>query len=163
MTDGAPARGRWAVVLSLAVALFLTILPMPVWAEDLRPQWVALTLIFWCLTLPDRVGVFWAFAAGLVLDAASGTLFGHHALGLSLAAYVVVELHPRLRIFPLWQQTMFVWVLLLVERLLFLWVLAGTGAPTPTLSYWAPTFSGMLLWPWVAAVLRDLGRRAGAL
>ena len=156
-------RGRWLVVLSLAIAVFFTILPMPVWAEELRPQWVALTLIFWALALPDRVGVFWAFAAGLVLDAATGTIFGHHALGLSLAAYVAVELHPRIRIFPLWQQTLFVWVLLLVERLMFLWVLAATGQPTPTLIYWAPTFLGMLLWPWVSVILRDLARRAGAI
>lgn len=155
--------GRWAIVLSLAIALFLSILPMPVWAEDLRPQWVALTLIFWTLSLPGRVGVFWAFGTGLVLDAATGTLFGHHALGLSLVSYVAVELYPRVRIFPLWQQSLFVWMLLLVERLLFLWILAATGQPTPTLVYWVPTLAGMLLWPWISAVLRDLGRRAGAL
>jgi rod shape-determining protein MreD len=156
-------RGLWSVVLSLAIAVFCTILPMPSWAEDLRPQWVALTLIFWALALPDRVGVFWAFGAGLVLDAAVGAPFGQHALGLSLVAYVTVELHPRLRIFPMWQQTLFVWVLLLVERLMFLWVLAATGQPTPTLVYWAPTVMGMVLWPWISVVLRDLGRRAGAI
>lgn len=155
--------GRWAPVLSLAVALVLSILPMPEWAEDLRPQWVALTLLFWTLYLPDRIGIFWAFGTGLVADAATGTLFGHHALGYLLVAYVAVELHPRVRSFPLWQQTLFVWVLLLVERLMFLWVLTATGQPTPTLIYWAPTFVGMLLWPWVSVVLRDLGRRAGAL
>jgi rod shape-determining protein MreD len=159
----AGGRGLWAVVLSLALAIFLAILPMPVWAEDLRPQWVTLTLVFWTLALPDRVGIFWAFGTGLALDAATGALFGHHALGLCLVAYITVELHPRLRIFPLWQQTLFVWVLLLVERLMYLWVLAATGQPTPTLIYWVPTFLGMLLWPWIAAVLRDLGRRAGAI
>jgi rod shape-determining protein MreD len=162
MTQTGPS-GLWAVVLSLMLAVFLTILPMPVWAEDLRPQWVALTLIFWVLALPDRIGVFWAFGTGLVLDAATGTLFGHHALGLSLVAFVAVGLHPRIRIFPMWQQSLFVWVLLLVERLMFLWVLAATGQPTPTLIYWAPTFLGLLLWPWLAVVLRDLGRRAGAI
>jgi rod shape-determining protein MreD len=156
-------RGGWSIVLSLALAVFFTILPLPAWAEDLRPQWVALALIFWALVLPDRVGVFWAFGAGLVLDAATGTLFGQHALGLCLATYVAVELHPRIRIFPLWQQTLFVWVLLLLERLMFLWVLAATGQPTPTLVYWAPTLLGALLWPWISVVLRDLGRRAGAI
>ena len=38
----------WTVVLSLALAMFLTILPMPAVVEDFRPQWVALTIIFWC-------------------------------------------------------------------------------------------------------------------
>jgi rod shape-determining protein MreD len=52
---------------------------------------------------------------------------------------------------------------LLLERLLYLWVLSATGQLTPTLYYWVPTFIGALLWPWVYAVLRDLGRRAGVL
>lgn len=155
-------RGTWVVFLTLVVALFLTILPLPTAGEDLRPQWVAMTLIFWALALPERVGVFWAFGTGLVLDVASGTLLGHHALGLSLVVYVAVELHARVRIFPLWQQALFVWVLLILERLLALWVLGATGQPMPGLAYWASTFVGLLLWPWLYVVLRDLSRRAGA-
>jgi rod shape-determining protein MreD len=155
-------RGTWLVSATLVVALFLTILPLPAMAEDLRPQWVAMTLIFWALALPERVGVFWAFGVGLVLDVATGTLLGHHALGLSVVAYVAVELHARVRIFPLWQQALFVWVLLILERLLALWVLGATGQPMPSLSYWGSTFVGLLLWPWLYVVLRDLARRAGA-
>jgi len=153
--------GGWVVLLTLVIALFLTILPLPLAGEDLRPQWVAMTLIFWALILPDRVGVFWAFGTGLVLDVATGTLLGHHALGLSLVAYVAVELHARVRIFPLWQQALFVWLLLVLERLLALWVLGATGQPMPSLSYWGSTFVGLLLWPWLSVVLRDLARRTG--
>ena len=156
-------RGTWAVWVSLLIALFLTILPMPAWMDDFRPPWVVLTLIFWSLTLPERVGVFSAFAAGLTLDVTTGALLGHHALGFSVVAYLAVELHQRVRTFPLWQQTLFVWLLLLAERLLYLWVLGATGQPTPSLVYWVPTFLGAALWPWVFVVLRDLARRAGAL
>lgn len=155
-------RGTWLVSATLVVALFLTMLPLPAMAEDLRPQWVAMILVFWALALPERVGVFWAFGTGLVLDVATGTLLGHHALGLSVVAYVAVELHARVRIFPLWQQALFVWVLLILERLLALWVLGATGQPMPSLSYWGSTFVGLLLWPWLYVVLRDLARRAGA-
>ena len=153
------ARVVWG---SLFVAIFLTILPMPVWIEEFRPPWAALTLIFWSLTLPERVGVLTAFGVGLVLDVTTGTLLGHHALALSVAVYGMVELHQRVRTFPLWQQSLFVWVLLLLERLLYLWVLSATGQLTPSLLYWVPTLLGALLWPWLYAVLRDLGRRAGA-
>lgn len=149
------------VLLTLVAALFLTILPLPAPAEDLRPQWVALTLIFWALALPDRVGVFWAFGTGLVLDVATGTLLGHHALGLSVVVYLALELHARVRIFPLWQQALLVWLLLVLERLLALWVLGATGQPMPSLTYWWSTFVGLLLWPWLTVVLRDLARRAG--
>jgi rod shape-determining protein MreD len=152
-------NGTRVILTSFAVALFLTILPWPAWAEEFRPQWLTMTLIYWSLALPNRVGVFWGWGAGLVLDVVSGTVLGQHALGLSVTAYLAVELHPRIRVFPLLQQAVSVWVLLLVERLLSLWVIGATGQPTPTLWYWMPTFVGMLLWPWVFILLRDVRRR----
>lgn len=155
----APRSGVFVVLVTLGVALFLTILPMPQWAEDFRPQWVAMVLIYWALALPARVGVFWAWCTGLVLDVTSGTVLGQHALSLSVPVYLAVELHARIRIFPLPQQALSVWVLLLAERLLSMWVVGATGQPTPTLWYWTPTFIGMLLWPWVFILLRDLRRR----
>lgn len=154
-------RGLWMVLSSLALAMFLTIVPMPAGLEDFRPQWVTLTLLFWCLTLPERVGVFWGFGTGLMLDVLTASVLGQQALGLSLVAYVAVKLHARIRLFPLWQQSFFVWVLLLAERLLTLWILGATGQPMPTLSYWIPTFIGLLLWPWLSAVLTQVERRMG--
>ena len=152
-------NGTQAILISLVVAMFLTILPWPTWAEEFRPQWLAMTLIYWSLALPNRVGVFWGWVVGLVLDVVSGTVLGQHALSLSVTAYLAVELHPRIRVFPLLQQAVSVWVLLLVERLLSLWVMGAAGQPTPTLWYWMPTFVGMLLWPWVFILLRDVRRR----
>jgi rod shape-determining protein MreD len=155
-------QGYGLVVASIAVALILTILPMPAWAAELRPQWLALTVIYWSLAQPERVGVFWAFGTGVLLDVVSGTVLGQNALSLSVVAYLAVELHQRIRIFPIWQQAVSVWMLLLVERLLTVWVLGATGAPTPTLWYWVPSFVGMLLWPWLSAVLSDLDGRLAA-
>lgn len=152
-------KGIRFILFTLGVALFLTIFPLPPWGEDFRPQWMALTLIFWALTLPARIGVFWAFGSGVALDVTAGTLLGQHALSLSVPVYLALELHPRIRSFPLPQQAFSVWVLLLVERLLSLWVLGATGQPTPTLWYWMPTFVGMLLWPGLYLMLRDLCRR----
>jgi rod shape-determining protein MreD len=162
MTD-APVRGGWLILASLLVALFLMVLPMPVGADAVRPQWVALITLYWCLSVPERFGVFSAFAMGLALDVVSGSLFGQHALGLSLIAYAAVELHQRIRLFPLWQQALFVWFLLLVERLLNLWVLAGTGQAIPSSVYWVPTLLGLVLWPWLVVIMNDLRRRVGVL
>jgi rod shape-determining protein MreD len=152
-------KGTWVILASLAAALFLTLLPLPDWAQDLRPQWVAMTLIYWALALPGRVGVFWAWTTGLVMDVAVGSLLGQHALGFAVVAWLAVELHQRIRVFPPVQQAVTVWVLLLLERLLALWVNGATGQPTPTLWYWAPTLAGMLLWSWLFSALRNLRRR----
>jgi rod shape-determining protein MreD len=152
-------NGTGVILVTLGGALVLSILPMPQGTEYFRPQWLAMTLIYWALALPTRVGVFWAWGAGLVLDVISGTVLGQHALSLSVSVYLAVELHLRIRSFPLPQQAVAVWVLLLVERLLSLWVIGATGQPTPTLWYWMPTFISMLLWPWAFILLRDLRRR----
>ncbi len=147
------------ILITFIIALGLSIMPLPTWAQDFRPQWVNLALIYWCLALPQRVGVGSAWTLGLFEDVLRGTLLGQHALGLSLTAYIVVNLHQRIRVFPLWQQSLSVLALLLVERLLSLWIIGATGQPMPTLWYWVPTIMGMLLWPWVFIVLRDIRRR----
>jgi rod shape-determining protein MreD len=156
-----PRRGGWLILVSLLIAFALMILPMPVAAEGLRPQWVALLTLYWCLAVPERFGVFAAFGTGLALDVISGALLGQHALGLSLIGYAAVALHQRVRLFPIWQQTLFVWALLLVERVINVWILAATAQPLPGLDYWLATLLGVLLWPWLFVIMSDLGRRAG--
>jgi rod shape-determining protein MreD len=147
--------------LTLLGALTLSIVPLPSWGESLRPQWVVLVLIYWCLVQPARAGVFTGFAFGLAQDVVSGTLLGAHAFSLSVVAFLAEELHRRIRAFPLWQQSLVVWLLLLVERLLSLWVHGAIGQPTPALAYWVPTFVGMLLWPWLSPLLDRWRASAG--
>jgi rod shape-determining protein MreD len=152
-------RNGVIIALAFVLALGLTVMPLPVWAQDFRPQWVTLVLIYWCLALPQRVGIGTAWSVGLLQDVLTGTLLGQHALSLTITAFLTMHLHQRIRIFPLLQQSLSVLVLLLVERLLSLWVIGATGQPTPTLWYWMPVFIGTLLWPWVFIILRNLRRR----
>jgi rod shape-determining protein MreD len=88
-------------------------------------------------------------------------VLGQHALSLSVVCFLAVELHQRVLPFPAWQQALSVWLLLLAERLLALWILGATGQPTPSLSYWMPTFAGALLWPALARLLRAVQERFG--
>lgn len=149
-------RAIGAVLATLVIAGFLTILPMPSWAVALRPQWLALVLIFWLLTVPEHIGVFWSFGVGLLLDVIASTVLGQHALSFSVMGYLVVELRQRIQLFRFWQQALSVWLLLTTERLLSLWILGATGQPMPTLAYWLAPVVGMLLWPWLYLLLRDL-------
>lgn len=153
------ARGGFMILLTFCFALILTILPLPEWARVFRPQWVALVLIYWSMALPHRVGVGYGFIFGILLDVLTGTLLGQHALGLSVVAYTTLKLHQRIRVFPLWQQSLVVLLLLVVEHLLALWVMGAINERPPGLIYWAVPPIGALLWPWVFVVLRDLRRR----
>ena len=51
------ARGQLIILATFLAALVLTMLPWPHWTEQFRPDWVGLVLIYWCIALPQRVGV----------------------------------------------------------------------------------------------------------
>jgi rod shape-determining protein MreD len=152
------ARGTWVILITFLVAMLLMILPLPEWARPFRPQWVTLTLVYWCIALPHRFGVGTGFTLGIVLDVLTGTLLGQHALGLSLVAFIAVQLHARIRVFPFWQQSLAVMVLLIVEHLFALWVMGAIGQTPPGLLYWVVPLIGAMLWPWVFVTLRNVRR-----
>ncbi len=155
----APKQGGVIILLSFVVALLLTVLPLPEWAQPYRPQWYTLTLIYWTLALPERVGVGIGWLLGIVVDVLTAALLGQHALSLALIAFITHKMHQRVRLFPLWQQSLTVLSLLLIEKLLALWVMGAAQQPTPSLLFWAPPLVGMFLWPWVYIILRDLRRK----
>ncbi|MCP5149441.1 MAG: rod shape-determining protein MreD [Chromatiales bacterium] len=144
---------------TLLLALALTALPVPPWAAIWRPAWVALVLIYWCMAVPSRIGVLAAWTVGLLLDVLSGTLLGQHALGLALVAYVTHETHRRVRVLPLWQQAVSVFVLVFVYQMLLLWINGIQGLPVVASAYWTAPLVSTLLWPWVFVVLRDVRRK----
>ena len=154
-----PRSGGIIILLRFLIALLLTIMPLPEWARLLRPQWYTLVLIYWTLALPQRVGVGIGWLVGITVDVMTGTLLGQHALPLALIAYITYETHQRVRLFPLWQQSLIVMALLLIEKLLSIWVMGTLSLPAPPLSFWAPPLIGMLLWPWIYIILRDVRRR----
>lgn len=155
----ARARGLLIIVASFVVAFMLTVLPLPDWARPFRPEWTALVLIYWCMALPDRVGVAVAWTVGLLLDVLTGTLLGQHALGLSVIAYIALLMHQRIRVFPVRQQAFTVLIILLIYQLLLLWVMGLAGHPPRSWTYWGASLTSTVLWPWVFIILRVTRRR----
>ncbi len=153
------SSGVWVIIASFAIALMLSALPMPEWAELWRPAWVALVLIYWCIALPSRAGVLVGWSVGLLLDVMTGTLLGQHALGLAFAAFISHHLHLRVRVLPLWQQGVTVFGLVFVFQAIVLWINGIKGLPVSLAAYVAAPVVSMLLWPWVSVVLRDVRRR----
>ncbi len=134
---------------ALAIAVFLTLLPLPGFLEPLRPYWVALVLVYWCMEVRSHVSLGGAFALGLLLDLLMGSLLGMHALSLVIIVYLVQRFRARIRFFPPWQQALAILVLLVNDRIILLWITALLGEPMPTWRYWLGPLSGMAFWPWV--------------
>ena len=91
--------------ISLLAALFLNGLPWGGIALILRPDFVALVLLYWCMHKPLRVGIGLSWAVGILADVADASVFGQHALAYTLLAFGGVVLHRRLQMFDLRQQT----------------------------------------------------------
>jgi rod shape-determining protein MreD len=152
-------RNGWIILTVFILALILSVMPIPIWAKSFRPQWLTLVLIYWCLAIPHKVNIGSAWILGIIQDVLCGTLLGQRALALSIVAFATITLHLRIRIFPLWQQSFAIMVLLLLDRLLDLWIIVATGQPIPNLSYWIPALTSSLLWPWLYIILRDVRKK----
>ena len=151
-------RGGATILLTFILALLLQMFALPDWAQSLRPDWITLVLIYWCIALPERVGVGVGWLAGLMLDVSNGALLGQNALTLAIVAYLALRLHQRIRLFPLWQQSVSVLLLITLHLMLVLWIKGAVGQSTETWAYWLPALTSTLLWPPVYIVLRGLRR-----
>jgi rod shape-determining protein MreD len=148
-----PAR-PWFIVLTLGLALLANLLPLSGITLALRPDFVALVLLYWCIREPRYVGVGVAWCVGLLMDVGDATLFGQHALAYAFLAYSAEFFRRRVLRFPLWQQAAQVAVLLGVCALIVLLVRSVGGAPLPRWTYVVPPAVGALLWPAVTLLLQ---------
>lgn len=159
MNTPSVAKGRLVLAATFAIALLAAIMPGPVWAEPFRPDWVGLVLVYWVLAAPQRVAVGTGWTLGLALDVLQGAILGSNALAKAVIAFLTLKLHLKLRMFPRWQQAVAVLMLLLLNQLLVLWIRGLAGRAPETWVYWTPSIVGMLVWPWLFVVLRDVRRR----
>lgn len=133
------------IVVSFALALFLNFLP---W-RDLRlvPDFVALTLVFWCVRQPRLVGLGVGWTLGLITDAGNGVLLGQHAFAYSLLAFLGIWLSRRILWFGPALQALHVGAILLVGQGAALLVRLAAGDDFPGWQVFVSPLAGALLWP----------------
>jgi len=148
------------IVASFIGALLLEFMPWP--DVMLAPDFVALTLAFWCVRQPRRVGLATGWALGLLVDAGNGVLLGQHALAYSVLAFAGIALSRRILWFDLWGQMLHVLLLLEGAQGVALGVRLVTGAEFPGWTLFAGPALAALLWP-VLGWLLLLPRRRPAL
>jgi len=135
------------VVLTLVVALLLNLMPLGGWVLTLRPDFVALTLLYWGIHQPRKVGFLPGWLLGLAVDVAEGSLFGQHALAYSVMMFSAIALHRRVAMFGVRHQMLHVLAILVLMQVIVLAVRAAAGGEYPGWSYFVPSLAGALLWP----------------
>ncbi|MEI7785736.1 MAG: rod shape-determining protein MreD [Betaproteobacteria bacterium] len=144
------------IASSLLAALLLSMLSQQAWIPDV----MALTLVFWTIHQPLRVGIGLAFCFGLVMDVQQAGLLGQHALAYTALSFLGIMIHRRVLWFPVPSQALQVLPLMVAAHLLELLVRLLSGAGWPHWSYWLAPLLQALLWPLVSVLLLMPQRRA---
>ncbi|HEX4326169.1 MAG TPA: rod shape-determining protein MreD [Burkholderiales bacterium] len=138
----------WFIAFTLVFSLMLNLLPVGRAAWTLAwPDWVALTLVFWNIHQPRRVGLAVAWLLGLVMDVNNASLLGEHALAYSVLSYTAISLHRRVLWFSLPTQMIYVLPLFLAAQLVIMLIRLAVGGGFPGLVYFASAFIATALWP----------------
>jgi rod shape-determining protein MreD len=143
---------------TLIVALMFNMLPVGriSWMPDL----LAVTLVFWSVHQPLRIGVVAAFLFGLAVDVHQTSLLGQHALAYTILSFFAITIHRRLLWFTVPSQAVQVLPLFAASHAIELAIrmLAGGAFPgAPVLL--APVIEAAL-WPVVSVLLLLPQRRA---
>ncbi|KIQ98347.1 rod shape-determining protein MreD [Lysobacter sp. A03] len=146
----------WLLPASIVAALLLGLLPLPLLLQPLRPYWLALMVAYWVIEDPERVGLGFAFLAGVLADITFGGLLGEQALRLVVMTFIIQRFRARLRFFPLWQQALAIGGLLLNDRIVVAAVHVALGIPSLPAMFWLAPLTGMALWPPVFLLLDAL-------
>lgn len=152
-TTDAPRNG-FVIVITVIIAMLLMMVPMPDSLRFFRPEWVVLTLMYWAMALPYRVSIGVGWLTGLVMDVMMGGTLGIMAFSYAFAVYLIARFHLQLRQYPLWQQALTIFSVVLLVH--FVSIMAGR--PEMNWIVWMPVLTSTVMWPVIYPVLRKIRR-----
>ena len=147
-----------SVYLTLLIALLCQLYPWVGQGVIFRPAFMLVVLLYWLLRAPNLCNVGTAWLAGLLIDLATGSLLGQHALSFTITAYIALTYQRRLVLFNGWQLAGYVLVLLFIERIVILLLKVFAGNENPGLQYFWPVVAGLVLWQCMILMFGGLTR-----
>ncbi len=146
-------------VVSVIIAMVLSIALFPVEWMQWRPDWLGLIVFYWVYRAPESFGVLVAWVLGLMLDVLQSTVLGVNAISMAVLAFLVLATHHRLRLYPLLQQCLMVFLLLGINQMLVHFIKQMLDGDTAGFAYLYPAISSVFAWPFVAGILDLLNRK----
>jgi rod shape-determining protein MreD len=141
----------WGALLAALMLniLLSTLLGRAAWPPDV----LALTLVFWAMHQPLRVGVGTAFVFGLCMDVHQGALLGQHALSYTALSFFAITISRRLLWYSIPSQALQIFPLLAGAHAIQLAVRLLAGHTFPGWSFLLSPVLEALLWPVVTLIL----------
>lgn len=141
-------RSYWGgFFLLLALAMVLTLIPLPDNLRPFRPHWLTLALFYLGIFMPLQSGVIRSWLLGIFTDGVSGTLLGIHALNFAFVTYGALLFHQRLRLYAVVQQMVVVTLIMAINLSAEYLIRGATDGSASTLLFWAPLLTTPLFWP----------------
>ncbi len=145
------------IALTFLLAFLFNMMP---WGRHLWiPDLVALTLVFWNIHQPRKVGMGVAFILGLLMDVHDARLLGEHAMAYTLLAYFAITIHRRVLWFSVPSQALHVLPLLFIAHTVPVIIRLFMGATLPDWQLALAPVIETLLWPLATLILLAPQRR----
>ena len=142
--------------LSLLAAITLSAWPLPDPHAAWQPQWVVMTMIYWMIAKPGKVGFGMAWATGLLSDLIAGNWIGIHVLSYCVIVFLCVRFFRVLQL-PNTLQRLVPVGLLLVFHIGYIHVSSILlSNVSPSLLQWASLPTSLLVWPALHYLLRKI-------
>ncbi len=146
------------IFISLFLAFLLNLLPWGVtWGV---PDFVALTLVFWSIHQPRKVGVGIAFLMGLLMDVHNASLLGENALAYTLLSYFAITIHRRVLWFAPIKQMWHVFPLFLSAQVVQVLIEVLVNGKFPGWLFFLQSVITTALWPLAIWILLAPQRRS---
>lgn len=118
-------------------------------SPDLRlfvPRFLELTVCYWVLASPSKLGIMFAFTVGVLINLIEGSYIGSASIGMCLVAYILLNNIFTIRQLDWISQTVVIFLLLGISLALQRVVLAFLGVPSDGLRYLIPVVITALIW-----------------
>ena len=159
-------KNQILIFLTLFIALYIDSYVFSIDFQIRKPTLVLLTLIYWNMALPDKIGIMAALSLGIFVDLIEGSLLGLHGILFVLITYVCQRFFYQFRVSPLWQQSSILFFLFILYKQVFALDLIGINQDITNLSDSSFLLNSLLfalfsalMWPPVVLTLRYYRRR----
>lgn len=142
------------LILSFVFAVILNIVPLTPTLALIYPLWLPLVLIYWIMVLPEHIHLTLAWSLGLIIDVLHGSYLGEHSLALCVITFLAYRFHLQFRMFPLMQQMLFVFMLLLIYAGLLAWIQLLLKVTIQLRWLWVSLIVSAFMWPVLQKLLR---------
>jgi len=140
-----PARPL-LVCVTLFIALALNMLPYSDGAFEIKPDFVGLLLLYWCLHSPKVAGFAAALVLGLLMDLAYTAVLGQHVIAYSVIAFLALQTRTSCLQMDLVRQAIHVGLILLAAKFVLFSVNYLLDNAEFSLDYFKPELIAAGMW-----------------